>query len=119
VSSRAVLLYDADCRFCRFVVRTLVRLDRNERVAFLSLGEPQAPMLLPGFSVSDRAASIHLVAPDGQTLSRGAALARLLEELGLPAPAARLLGHVYGPVASRRSVLGRVVPDGPAPRRYP
>jgi predicted DCC family thiol-disulfide oxidoreductase YuxK len=119
VSSRPVLLYDADCRFCRFVARTVMRLDRNERVAFLSLGEPQAPILLPGFSASERAASIHLVEPDGQALSRGAALARLLEELGLPAPAARLLGHAYGPVANRRSILGRVVPDGPAPRRYP
>jgi predicted DCC family thiol-disulfide oxidoreductase YuxK len=119
VAVRPVLLYDADCRFCRSVARTLVRLDRNERVAFLPLGDTQVPMLLPGFSESERAASIHLVEPGGQRLARGAALARLLTELGLPAPAARLLGHLYGPVANRRSILGRVVPDGPAPRRYP
>ena len=96
-----------------------MRLDRNERVAFLPLSDPQAAAMLPGLSESDRTASIHLVEPDGPRLSRGAALARLLVQLGLPALPARLLGLVYGPVANRRSILGRVVPDGPAPRRYP
>jgi predicted DCC family thiol-disulfide oxidoreductase YuxK len=119
VSARPVLLYDADCRFCRFVARTLVRLDRNERLAFLPLGDPQARLLLPSVSESERASSIHLVEPDGRRLSRGAALARVLTELGLPAPAARLLSCLYGPIANRRSILGRVAPDGPVMRRYP
>ena len=117
--ARPVLLYDADCHFCRFVARTVVRLDRNERVAFLPLGDPHAAALLPGLSESERAESIHLVEPNGQRLSRGAALAHLLAQLGLPAVAARSLGLLYGPVARRRSILGRLVPDGPVPRRYP
>ena len=119
MAARPVLLYDADCHFCRFVARTFVRLDRNERVAFLPLGDPRAPALLPGLSEAERTASIHLVEPDGQRLSRGAALAGLLDQLGLPALPARLLARVYGPVARRRSALGRLVPDGPAPLRYP
>lgn len=119
VIPRPVLLYDADCHFCRFVARTVVRVDRNERVAFLPLGDPRAAALLPGLSESERAGSIHLVELGGQRLSRAAALAGLLAQLGLPAPAARLLGLLYGPVARRRSILGRLVPDGPAPQRYP
>jgi predicted DCC family thiol-disulfide oxidoreductase YuxK len=119
VGARPVLLYDADCKFCRFVARILVRVDRNERVAFLPLGASHAPALLPGLSEPERAASIHLVDPDGRRLSRGAALARLLVQLGLPALPARLLGLAYGPVARRRGILGRLAPDGPAPERYP
>jgi predicted DCC family thiol-disulfide oxidoreductase YuxK len=119
VTARPVLLYDADCHFCRFVARTFVRLDRNERVAFLPLGDPRAPTLLPGLSETERAASIHLVETDGQRLSRGAALAGLLDHLGLPVLPARLLGHFYGPVARRRGILGRFVPDKPPPQRYP
>jgi predicted DCC family thiol-disulfide oxidoreductase YuxK len=113
-----VLLYDADCRFCRFVARAFVRLDRDECVAFLPLTDPEAEALLPGLTDEQRLASIHLVEPDGNRSSRGAALARLVRHAGLPAPA-RFLGAVYTPVARARGVLGRVVPDGPAPRRFP
>jgi hypothetical protein len=31
----------------------------------------------------------------------------------------RLPDAIYGAIAGRRDVLGRIVPDGPAPRRYP
>ena len=31
----------------------------------------------------------------------------------------RLPDAVYRGIARRRSLLGRLVPDGPAPRRYP
>ena len=118
VLARPVLLYDSDCRFCRFVARALVRLDRDECVAFLPLTDPAARALLPELTVEQRMASIHLVEPDAGHSSRGAALTKLIRHLGLPAPA-RLLGRVYTPVARARSVLGRLVPDGPAPRRYP
>jgi hypothetical protein len=102
------------------VARTFVHLDRHERVAFLPLGDPRAPVLLPSLSEAERTASIHLVEPDGQRLSRGAALAGLLDHLGVPAVPARLLGLLYGPVARRRGILGRLVPDDrPAPKRYP
>jgi predicted DCC family thiol-disulfide oxidoreductase YuxK len=117
MAARPVLLYDSDCRFCRFVARVFARLDRGERVAFLPLGDPEAGALLPGLTEEQRLASIHLVEP-GTACSRGAALARLIRVLGLPLPA-RLLGAFYAPVARARSVLGRLVPDGPAPRRYP
>jgi len=115
---RPVLLYDADCRFCRFVARTVVRLDREERVAFLPLQDDEARGLLADLPEAERMASIHLVEPDGQRYSRGAALTRLIRRLGLPAPA-KLLGHAYDPIARNRGKFGKHVPDGRAPRRYP
>ena len=115
---RPVLLYDGDCRFCRFVARAVVRLDRDDRVAFLPLQDDEAGPLLADVSDAERMGSIHLVEPDGRRFSRGAALTRLIGHLRLPAPA-RLLGRAYDPVAHRRSRLGPHVPDGRAPRRYP
>jgi predicted DCC family thiol-disulfide oxidoreductase YuxK len=117
-SSRPVLLYDGACRFCRFVARAAVRLDRGERIAFLPLQDSEATSLLPGLDEAERMASIHLVEPDGRRFSRGAALSELITHLRMPLPA-RLLGRVYDPIARHRDSLGRAVPDGRAPRRYP
>src|SRR5438552_17927851 len=108
---RPVLLYDGDCRFCRFVARVLVRLDRNKRLAFVRLQDGEAPTLLPGLSDEERLSSIHLV-ENGRRSSRGEAPARPTRQLGLPAP--KLLGRAYEPIARRRGGLGRIVPDGPA-----
>jgi predicted DCC family thiol-disulfide oxidoreductase YuxK len=118
VGGRPVLLYDSECRFCRFVARTVVRLDRHDRVAFLPLTAPQALPLLPDLSETERLASIHLVEPDGRRFSRGAALTRLIRRLGWPAPA-KLLGRAYDPIARNRDRFGKHVPDGRAPMRYP
>ena len=115
--ARPSLLYDADCRFCRFVARVLLRLDRHGRVAYLPLQDGEANRLLADLTDTQRMASIHLVETDGQRASAGAALARVLGHLGVPPRPARLLGLLYGPVARARGVLGRVVPDGPAPRQ--
>jgi predicted DCC family thiol-disulfide oxidoreductase YuxK len=114
---RPSLLYDSDCRFCRFVARVFVRLDRHGRVAYLPLQDSEAKRLLAELSDEQRLASIHLVEIDGQRASAGAALAVVLGYLGVPARPARVIGLVYGPVARARGVLGRFVPDGPAPRR--
>ena len=51
---RPVLLYDSDCRFCRFVARTVVRLDRDERVAFLPLTDPEARAMVPDLTEEQR-----------------------------------------------------------------
>jgi len=115
--NRPSLLFDEDCRFCRFVARILFRLDRRDRVAYLPLQESEAKRLLADLTDAQRMASIHLVEPDGQRSSAGAALAGLLCHLGVPPRPARLLGLLYGPVARARGILGRLVPDGPAPRR--
>ena len=115
-----MLLYDADCRFCRFCVRAVDRLDRHERLALLGFRDERATPLLTGVPEEVRYASWHLAQPDGTVVSAGAAFRPLLERL---APRARwlapLLGAAYPLVARRRGLLGRLVPDGPAPARFP
>jgi hypothetical protein len=75
-------------------------------------------VLLGDLPEEARRGSIHLVEPDRRRFSRGAALTRLVSHLGAPG-AGRVLGRVYEPVARHRGRLGRHVPDGRAPRRYP
>jgi predicted DCC family thiol-disulfide oxidoreductase YuxK len=115
--TRPSLLYDSDCRFCRFIARIVVRLDRHDRIAYLPLQDREARRLLPDLTDAQRMASIHFVEADGQRASAGAAFARMLGHLGVPPRPARLIGLLYRPVAHARGVLGRLVPDGPAPRR--
>jgi predicted DCC family thiol-disulfide oxidoreductase YuxK len=100
---RAVLLYDAGCRFCRWAARLVVRADRLERLAILPLSDPAAAPFLE--LVPDRFASWRLVRRDGSLV--GYAWVR-----------GRLPDGVYSIVARNRGRLGRLVPDGPAPRRY-
>jgi predicted DCC family thiol-disulfide oxidoreductase YuxK len=113
-----VLVYDGRCRFCRFVARTIVRADRRHRLALLPFQDDEAAALLEALSDEERARSIHLVDADGRRSSAGDALGRVVAQLGAPW-ASRALAPAYAPVARRRGRLGRVVPDGPAPRRYP
>jgi predicted DCC family thiol-disulfide oxidoreductase YuxK len=115
--TRPSLLYDSNCRFCRFVARIVLRLDRHDRIAYLPLQDREARRLLPDLADAQLMASIHFVEANGQRASAGAAFARLLGHLGVPPRPARLLGLLYRPVARARGVLGRLVPNGPAPRR--
>ena len=116
-SRRPVLLYDDGCRFCRFAARFVARLDRARRLAFLPLDDPAAEQLLAGVPNDARLESMRLAEPDGRLLAGGEALAAVIARLG--APRLRLLGRGYRAVARRRATLGRVVPDGPGPRRFP
>lgn len=72
----------------------------------------------------ERLSSWHLVQPEGGYSSRASAgidLLAALEHSRLAATAARCAGpldRLYGVVAEHRNELGRLVPDGPAPRRF-
>jgi hypothetical protein len=68
------------------------------------------------------------VLPDGELLSAGAASLAVLELLPATRPLARavtvlnaerLVELLYALVAGNRDRLGRLVPDGDAPRRFP
>jgi predicted DCC family thiol-disulfide oxidoreductase YuxK len=123
-TSRPVVLYDADCRFCRWAARTLVRLDRRERLAFLPFDDPQAGALLAPLT-ANRMESWWLAQEDGRLLGGAAAGVSLLAHLGARRSAVlaerreHLLERLYETIAARRGRLGRLVPDGAAPRRYP
>jgi predicted DCC family thiol-disulfide oxidoreductase YuxK len=103
---RPVLLYDRDCRLCRFSARLVARLDRGEQLAFLPLDDPAAAALLEPVPAEERLASWRLVRRDGSVRGRGWVRGRLPDA-------------AYGLVARNRGRLGRLVPDGPGPHRYP
>jgi predicted DCC family thiol-disulfide oxidoreductase YuxK len=122
---RPVLLYDGDCRLCRFAARIVDSADRRGRIALLPLADEAADPLLATMPEDERLGSWHLVRTGGRIVSRGAAGIELLEVLGheRPACAARraepLAERAYTLVARHRDRLGALVPNGPAPRRFP
>ena len=107
---RPVLLYDGDCRLCRFAARIVDSADRRGRIALLPLADEAADPL---------------VRTDGRIASRCAAGIELLEALGHERPARAagraepLAERAYTLVARHRDRLGALVPNGPAPRRFP
>jgi predicted DCC family thiol-disulfide oxidoreductase YuxK len=122
---RPVLLYDAGCRGCRFAARVVARVDRERALTIMPLHDPGAGALLAALPEVERLESWRLVAPDGTLAGYGAGLPELLRTVRRTRTLGRLLGLVpayfldsaYRLIARNRGRLGRLVPDGPAPRR--
>lgn len=113
---RAVLLYDADCGFCRFAADLVLRLDRAGRLRAVALQDDEAARLLPGRAPEERMSSWHLVLEGGAVRSGGAAVAPLLRMLPGGGPLAALAEALPGPterayrlVARHRGRLGRLL----------
>lgn len=113
---QGVLLYDADCGFCRFAADLVLRLDQGGRLRAVALQDDEAARLLPGRSPEERMGSWHLVLEDGTVRSGGAAMAPLLRMLPGGRPLAALAEALPGPterayrlVARHRGRLGRVL----------
>jgi predicted DCC family thiol-disulfide oxidoreductase YuxK len=122
-----VLLYDAGCRVCRFTARSIARVDRDRELAILPLSDPEATELLAALPEGERLSTWRLVSRDGSIAGYGSGLPALLASMHLTRPAAplarripvRLLDRAYSAVSRNRGRLGKLVPDGPAPRRVP
>jgi predicted DCC family thiol-disulfide oxidoreductase YuxK len=113
--SDAVILYDAECGFCRMAVARILAWDRAGRLRPAPLQGPEADRLLPGLAPEEKLASWHLVI-GGQVHSGGAAAAPLLRLLPGGRPPAFLLGafpgmtdRAYRLVARNRDGVGRFV----------
>lgn len=125
-STRPVLLYDGGCRLCRFAARAVERLDGDEELLLLPLDDPDAAPFLQGVPVEKRDETWRLVR-GASAVGHGRGAVELAQSLRLTRPAARILRAVppaaldrlYELVARNRRPLGRLVPDGPAPRRFP
>jgi predicted DCC family thiol-disulfide oxidoreductase YuxK len=111
------VVYDRDCGFCRWSLAQVLALDRQHRLRPLALGTPEADRLLADLTPEQRASSWHLVSPQGQRWSAGAAappLLRLLQGGRVPAAilarAPRLTERAYRWVADHRSALSRLIP---------
>jgi predicted DCC family thiol-disulfide oxidoreductase YuxK len=114
-----IVLYDADCGLCMWLLSALLRWDREARLRPLALQSAEAGELLADLAPAERMASWHLISPTGERSSGGAALAVLLRSLPagrLPAAALarlpRLADSGYRWVADHRTGLSRMVPSG-------
>jgi predicted DCC family thiol-disulfide oxidoreductase YuxK len=110
------------------VARVVAGLDRDERLAFLSMDAPDGARWLEPLPEEERRLSSRLVQPDGSFLHGAGALVALSELLPGFAPVGRVvrrLGlerHVDGferLVSRNRGRLGKLVPNVPPVRRYP
>ena len=112
--SRAIVLYDGDCGFCRWTLALLLRWDRGHRLWPATIEGPVGERWLAAMPVAARLASWHLVEQGGAVTSAGRAFAplsayhpagRLLRLLPL-----RVVEPAYRFVAGRRSAFSRFVP---------
>jgi predicted DCC family thiol-disulfide oxidoreductase YuxK len=126
---RPVMLYDGNCRLCRSAARVVAALDRDDAVALVRLADAEAGTLLSSIPEAARDDRWWLVPRDGTPMpGDGGAGLLLLRELRLTRRlgsvlevfrASRLLDALDMRISRHRSRLGRFVPDGQAPRRFP
>lgn len=111
-----IVLYDADCGFCRWAMAWAMRRDDHRVLVSVPIQSPLGSELLADIEQSDRLRSAHVIADDGRRRSGGAAAADVLSAL----PPTRALGRLadrlpsttallYGVVAKRRIGFGRFV----------
>jgi predicted DCC family thiol-disulfide oxidoreductase YuxK len=113
---RHVVLYDADCGFCRWSLDKILHWDRGRQVRAVAIQGEEGDRLLAGMSEDERLASSHFVTPDGRLFSGGSAAGPLARLLSLSLPFAvlaetfpRTTDHFYRWVARNRDWLGRRV----------
>ncbi|MEK6277239.1 MAG: DCC1-like thiol-disulfide oxidoreductase family protein [Actinomycetota bacterium] len=114
--AQAIVLYDADCGFCRWSLAKLLAWDRRARLRPLALQSEEGRGLLGDLGEEARMGSWHLIAADGTRWSGGAAAAPLLRLLPGGRALARPLeispataDRVYSLVARNRGGIGRLV----------
>ncbi len=113
--SKPVLLYDADCGFCRWALDKLLRWDRRRAVRTVALQSAEADELLKGMDPDKKMASWHLVV-EGRVYSEGDVAPHLLRILPAGKPLAplfasfpRTTNRLYRHVARNRERYGRML----------
>jgi predicted DCC family thiol-disulfide oxidoreductase YuxK len=111
-----VLLFDADCSFCRWSARHLLAWEPHGRLRGTTIQGEEGQRLLGGMPPERQLDSWHLVTPAGRVLSAGAAA----PELALLLPGGRRLAFLfrrfpratertYRWVAAHRGLLARLL----------
>jgi predicted DCC family thiol-disulfide oxidoreductase YuxK len=88
---QAVVLYDADCGFCKWSLNGILAWDRARRLRPVPIESEEGDHLLSGLDREARHGSWHLVTEDGRLFSAGAAAAPLARLL----PGGRPLAAVF------------------------
>ena len=117
--SKATLLYDRDCGFCRWCLGKVLAWDRRRSIHPIAIQSEEADRLLDGIPEEQRLASWHLIGDDGTVRSGGAAFPPLFGQLPGGAPLAALTARApdatdraYRWVAGNRSRWGKLVTEG-------
>ena len=109
-----VVIYDATCRLCRSTCRSLERLDRGGRLAFLPLRDERVSQRYPDLSRAELEKHVYVVDSGGRRRSGAGAvryLSRRLPALWPLAPALHIPGSMplwrwlYDQVSRRRHAL--------------
>jgi predicted DCC family thiol-disulfide oxidoreductase YuxK len=116
--SRAMLLYDRDCGFCRWSLAKVLAWDRRRAVRPVALDSPEAEQALAGIPAGERMASWHLREATGEIHSAGAGFVPLFRLLPGGSPLAALAARAptatdraYRWVAGHRSLWGKLVTE--------
>jgi branched-chain amino acid transport system substrate-binding protein len=114
--ARAPLLYDRDCSFCKWCLKWILRWDRRGRLRPVAIQSAEGEELLADLDPEARLDSWHLVSPDGEVVSAGAAAAPLARLLPGGRPLAflfetfpRATERAYRWVADHRGALARLL----------
>ena len=114
MSNGVVLIYDGECRFCRWGVEWVRRLDVQNALRFCPFGQPLAEEALSELPEEVRYTSMHALV-NGRLYSGTEGARIVLEKLPLGEISAALgLHQLYPLIARHRPTLGRFVPDRPA-----
>jgi predicted DCC family thiol-disulfide oxidoreductase YuxK len=116
---RPVVLYDADCGFCRWSLGLILAWDGRRRLRPLAIDSPEGAGLLSDLDPERRQGSWHFIDRAGKRSSGGMAAEPLLQELPGGGPLASLVEHfprltegVYAWVVRNRGSLGKAIPAG-------
>ena len=111
MSDKLLVIYDGDCRVCRFGIEVIRVLDLGHALEFCPFGNPIAERRLAELPLDERYISFHVATHD--ELHSGTQAAKTtLEALPLGRIATALgLHHAYPLIVRSRGLLGRFVPD--------
>ena len=109
--SKLVLIYDGDCRVCRFGMEVVRAFDLGHALEFCPFGNPISEERLSLVPEDKRYESFHAATPD-EIFSGTDAAKKTLEALPLGRLATLVgLHNAYPLIARSRSLIGRFVPD--------
>jgi predicted DCC family thiol-disulfide oxidoreductase YuxK len=111
-----IVLYDGECGLCGALLALLLRWDRANRLAPVTIQSPRGEALLNELARDDRLASWHLIDAEGVRHSAGAGIPVIFDALPGARPIARASSRfpratssAYLWVAGHRAPLGRLL----------